>query len=470
MESIVDYMPMDCCQATLSHSAFSTQDAWGQGRVYSAQEDAAEPMSSHMGPLHWTAGPEKDCLHSTISDVHDDATFSSRSAKHCKQQHQQDHLQQASADQASLDLSAASSFDQVYLASQVDSGVAEEDVRSLQWQQLPNKERDPALRAAQQQEELMDMIRNELALEQELSPSSSFLEQPGVPGEHITPQMRMIVCSWLSEVACEFNMQQETLFLSVALMDRFMCSTKGIPRTVLQLVAVACMLLASKQDEVVHPSVEELTDIAANCFQVQDLLRMERVLLDGLSWRIKTPTTYTFLHLFTQTTAVLRAAAAAAPPACSQQHQQSPAASSEPMQGSIVAKAAYLTELALLDYSCLCFKPSRLAAAALLLAQSWSAQGAAAQEMQHVSGYCLADLQEPMARLLHLHTAAAASATSEALAPFNFVKEKYSQDCWLQASLQHVPPAAALPDGLPQAQAGATAAAVPGGGMLLQSS
>jgi hypothetical protein len=138
---------------------------------------------------------------------------------------------------------------------------------------------------------------------------------------------------------------------------------------------------------------------------VQDLLRMERVLLDGLSWRIKTPTTYTFLHLFTQTTAVLRAAAATAaaaskavaPPACSQQHPQqhqqqpSPAASCEPMQGSVVAKAAYLTELALLDYSCLAFKPSQLAAAALLVAQSWSEQGAAgaAQEMQHVSGGCL---------------------------------------------------------------------------------
>jgi hypothetical protein len=68
--------------------------------------------------------------------------------------------------------------------------------------------------------------RNELALEQELAAPCGFLEQLGVPGEHITPQMRMIVCSWLSEVACEFNMQQETLFLSVALMDRFMSGTK----------------------------------------------------------------------------------------------------------------------------------------------------------------------------------------------------------------------------------------------------
>jgi hypothetical protein len=64
------------------------------------------------------------------------------------------------------------------------------------------------------------------------------------------------------------------------------------------------------------------------------------------------------------------------------------------------------------------------------------------------AGYCLGDLQECMARLLHLHQCATASASSEALAPFNFIKEKYSQDCWLQASLHDVPPAACLTDSL----------------------
>lgn len=43
---------------------------------------------------------------------------------------------------------------------------------------------------------------------------------------------------------------------------------QGVPRGVLQLVAVACMMLAAKSEEVVHPSVQELTDIAANCFTV----------------------------------------------------------------------------------------------------------------------------------------------------------------------------------------------------------
>ena len=68
--------------------------------------------------------------------------------------------------------------------------------------------------------------RNERYREQELAPDTSYLDQPEPSNEHITPQMRMIVCSWLSEVACEFNMQQETLFLAVTLMDRFMSDTQ----------------------------------------------------------------------------------------------------------------------------------------------------------------------------------------------------------------------------------------------------
>jgi len=59
-------------------------------------------------------------------------------------------------------------------------------------------------------------------LEQELAPRSCCFDKHDPASDNATPQMRMIVTSWLSEVASEFNMQQETLFLAVALLDRFM--------------------------------------------------------------------------------------------------------------------------------------------------------------------------------------------------------------------------------------------------------
>jgi hypothetical protein len=116
----------------------------------------------------------------------------------------------------------------------------------------------------------------------------------------------------------------------------------------------------------------------ASVLQAQDLLRMERILLDSLQWRIKTPTAYNFLHLYTQGTAAKRAASSAQP-------------ASEPLTGAVVAKAAYLIELALMDYTMLRFGPSLVAASALMLSESWSPQGAAVDEIKLLSGECIVD-------------------------------------------------------------------------------
>lgn len=42
--------------------------------------------------------------------------------------------------------------------------------------------------------------------------------------EPLTPGMRMIVVSWMVEVAEEFRLQQETLHLAIGLLDRFLSS------------------------------------------------------------------------------------------------------------------------------------------------------------------------------------------------------------------------------------------------------
>lgn len=124
--------------------------------------------------------------------------------------------------------------------------------------------------------------------------------------------------------------------------------------------------------------------------QTQDLLRMERILLDSLAWRVKTPTAYTFLHLYTQSTAAMRAAGGVQACQTSQGSPAPPCATSErtsdPLSGEVVAKAAYLIELALLDYGMLDYRPSEVAASALLLSESWSPQGAALDEIHVISG------------------------------------------------------------------------------------
>lgn len=133
-----------------------------------------------------------------------------------------------------------------------------------------------------------------------------------------------------------------------------------------------------------------LTSLLFLSCQAEDLRRMERLLIDHLAWQIKTPTAYSFLHLYTQATAMVRDISALQQIA---QGQVQPSVAAglpkalEPMSGQLVAKAAYLTELSMLDYQSLAFRPSQVAASALLLAQSWSEQGPAPQEIQDISGW-----------------------------------------------------------------------------------
>ena len=75
---------------------------------------------------------------------------------------------------------------------------------------------------------------------------------------------------------------------------------QAVLRSNLQLISVACMLVASKHEEERHPSVQDFTSIADNCFLPGDLLKMESLVLQTLGFRINAPTSHTFLSLFQQ--------------------------------------------------------------------------------------------------------------------------------------------------------------------------
>ena len=60
----------------------------------------------------------------------------------------------------------------------------------------------------------------------------------------INESMRGILIDWLVEVAEEYKLVPDTLYLTVAYIDRFL-STKIVDRQHLQLLGVACMLVAA---------------------------------------------------------------------------------------------------------------------------------------------------------------------------------------------------------------------------------
>lgn len=161
-------------------------------------------------------------------------------------------------------------------------------------------------------------------------------------------------------------MVPDTLYLAVSYIDRYL-SAQVVTRQRLQLLGVACMLIAAKYEEICAPQVEEFCYITDSTYCREEVLEMERGVLNVLKFELTTPTTKSFLRRF------VRAAQASC---------KGP---------SLVLEflGNYLAELTLVEYGFLPFLPSMIAASAVYLAKltldsstcPWDAT------LQHYTGY-----------------------------------------------------------------------------------
>lgn len=79
------------------------------------------------------------------------------------------------------------------------------------------------------------------------------------------------------KVHYKLELLEETLFLTVNIIDRFL-AIENVARKKLQLVGVTAMLLACKYEEVSVPVVEDLILICDRAYTRADILEMVKVL------------------------------------------------------------------------------------------------------------------------------------------------------------------------------------------------
>lgn len=89
----------------------------------------------------------------------------------------------------------------------------------------------------------------------------------------INERMRGILIDWLIEVHYKFELMEETLYLTVNIIDRFL-AVQSVVRKKLQLVGVTALLLACKYEEVSVPVVEDLVLITDRAFSRKEVLDM----------------------------------------------------------------------------------------------------------------------------------------------------------------------------------------------------
>lgn len=77
--------------------------------------------------------------------------------------------------------------------------------------------------------------------------------------------MRNILFNWFFDIHQKFKLKLRTLFLTSNIFDRYLLS-HNIPRKELQLVGIACFLIASKFEDIYPPEVKEFVYLCENVY------------------------------------------------------------------------------------------------------------------------------------------------------------------------------------------------------------
>jgi hypothetical protein len=106
-----------------------------------------------------------------------------------------------------------------------------------------------------------------------------------VQRDGMRPVWRSKVASWLLEFEDEFGLSQDTIFVAVNYMDRYL-SQVSTKRSLLQLLAMGAILVASKLHEACPLRMSDLRELADGTYAESDIKLMELELLRVIQWKL----------------------------------------------------------------------------------------------------------------------------------------------------------------------------------------
>eukprot|EP00038_Savillea_parva_P015636 m.221046 g.221046 ORF g.221046 m.221046 type:complete len:249 (-) comp31757_c0_seq1:185-931(-) len=113
----------------------------------------------------------------------------------------------------------------------------------------------------------------------------------------ITAKNLAVLHDWLVQVHYKFELQLETLYITNAILLRYL-SRVNIPRNKLQLCGVVAMLLASKYEDMYPPVVKDFSYITANAYTPKQIIEEELNMLQVLDFSLEQPLPLHFLDRY----------------------------------------------------------------------------------------------------------------------------------------------------------------------------
>uniref|UniRef100_A0A8C0G9K8 G2/mitotic-specific cyclin-B3 n=1 Tax=Chelonoidis abingdonii TaxID=106734 RepID=A0A8C0G9K8_CHEAB len=192
----------------------------------------------------------------------------------------------------------------------------------------------------------------------------------------ISRDMRAILVDWMVEVQENFELNHETLYLAVKLVDHYLVEVVSM-RDKLQLIGSTAILIASKFEERCPPCVDDFLYICDDAYKREELIAMEMSILRTLKFDINIPIPYRFLRRFAK---------------CAHASMET------------LTLARFICEMTLPEYDYVQESASKLAASCLLLALKMKSLGGWSPTLEHYSGYSCQELHPLVKRLNFLLT------------------------------------------------------------------
>ncbi|KAM7042345.1 cyclin-G1 [Acridotheres tristis] len=146
--------------------------------------------------------------------------------------------------------------------------------------------------------ELPAMLEQELRA-QPRAAGLRLLEAAHDNGLRMTARLRDFEVKDLLSLTQFFGFHTETFSIAVNFLDRFLSKMKVQPKH-LGCVGLSCFYLAVKASEEERnvPLATDLIRISQYRFTVSDMMRMEKIILEKLCWKVKAITAFQFLQLY----------------------------------------------------------------------------------------------------------------------------------------------------------------------------
>jgi len=223
----------------------------------------------------------------------------------------------------------------------------------------------------------------------------------------ISMSMRGILVDWMVEVQESFELNHETLYTGVKLVDIYLSRVKGVPKTQLQLCGATALLIACKIDERIPPLLDDFVYVCDDAYSKEDIVKREIEMIAVAEYDFGYPLSYRFLRRYGR---VCRATM------------------------PVLTFARYILELSLMEYDLNVETSESMLATAVMyvalkirgLEHEWQ------KNLEYFSGYKLEEVSDLVARVHRMLLAPPHESR-------NTIRTKYSHSVFHKVALTEIP-------------------------------